>query len=161
MRLRPAGTRDLEAAGRVTVAAYEPFLDGPGDPYVVRLADAATRAREAELWVAVDDADAVLGTMTWCPAGSSWRELAGPDEGEMRMLAVAPDARGRGVGTALVGAALGRAEEERRSGVVLCSLPTMTTAHRLYDRLGFRRTPERDWSPVPAVDLIAFRKDLS
>jgi hypothetical protein len=32
----------------------------------------------------------------------------------------------------------------------------MTSAHRIYERLGFRRAPERDWSPVPGVDLMAF-----
>ena len=160
MRLRLAGPDDLAAAGAVTVAAYAPFLDGPDDPYVARLADTTTRAREAELWVAADDDGSVLGTMTWCPSGSVWRELAADDEGELRMLAVAPHVRGHGVGTALVRAALRRAEEEQRSAVVLCSLPTMTAAHRLYLRLGFHRTPEHDWSPVPGVSLIAFRKDL-
>ena len=29
-------------------------------------------------------------------------------------------------------------------------------AHRIYQRVGFRRAPERDWSPVPGMDLLAF-----
>ena len=37
----------------------------------------------------------------------------------------------------------------------------MATAHRLYERLGFVRTPERDWSPSPDVDLLAYRLPLS
>jgi hypothetical protein len=32
----------------------------------------------------------------------------------------------------------------------------MTGAHRLYAQLGFRRAPERDWSPKPGVHLLAF-----
>ena len=36
----------------------------------------------------------------------------------------------------------------------------MTAAHRLYERLGFVRAPDRDWGPVPGVDLVAFRKEL-
>jgi hypothetical protein len=36
----------------------------------------------------------------------------------------------------------------------------MTAAHRIYERLGFTRIPERDWSPVPGVDLLAYRLDL-
>jgi len=43
---------------------------------------------------------------------------------------------------------------------VLSSLPAQTPAHALYGRLGFRRTPHRDWSPAPGVDLLAFRMDL-
>jgi hypothetical protein len=34
----------------------------------------------------------------------------------------------------------------------------MTTAHRVYARLGYERDPDRDWSPLPGVDLLAFRK---
>jgi hypothetical protein len=36
----------------------------------------------------------------------------------------------------------------------------MRTAHRLYARFGFVRAPERDWSPAPGIDLIAFTVDL-
>ena len=36
----------------------------------------------------------------------------------------------------------------------------MTAAHRIYERHGFERVPDRDWSPVPGVHLIAFRKEL-
>jgi hypothetical protein len=31
----------------------------------------------------------------------------------------------------------------------------MHAAHRIYERLGFVRTPERDWNPVPHLDDIA------
>ena len=103
MRIRLARPEDLEAIGEVTVAANAAFRSGPDDPYVARLRDAAARAEQAELWVAVDeDPERVLGTVTTCPAGSPWRELARDDEGEFRMLAVDPAAGGRGVATALV-----------------------------------------------------------
>jgi hypothetical protein len=36
----------------------------------------------------------------------------------------------------------------------------MAAAHRLYARLGFVRVPERDWEPVPGVQLLGFRLDL-
>ena len=32
----------------------------------------------------------------------------------------------------------------------------MRAAHRIYERLGFRRVPGRDWSPVPGIDLLTF-----
>lgn len=44
--------------------------------------------------------------------------------------------------------------------VVLSSLPEQQSAHRIYERLGFRRTPGLDWSPHPGVELLAFRRDL-
>jgi hypothetical protein len=36
----------------------------------------------------------------------------------------------------------------------------MTDAHRLYARLGFRRTPELDWSPREGVSLLTFAREL-
>ena len=106
MLIRPAAPADLAAVGEVTAAAYAPFTLGPDDPYVARLRDAASRAEQAELWVAVTDdphgPGEVLGSVTTCPPGSPWREIAEPGEGEFRMLSVAPGAQGQGVGSALV-----------------------------------------------------------
>lgn len=157
--VRRAGPRDHDAAGALTVAAYQPFLTGPEDTYAAKLADAASRDAEAELWVA--EADGVLlGCVTICPPGSPWREIARDDEGEFRMLAVSPDAQGRGVGRALVEQVLDRFRADGASAVAMSSLRMMTSAHRLYARLGFTRLPERDWAPMPGVDLIAFRRRL-
>lgn len=161
LRVRRATARDHAAVGRITVAAYEPFLLGPDDEYAARLADAARRDAEAELWVATaPDSDEVLGTVTICPEGSPWREIAVAGEGEFRMLAVAPTAQRRGVGEALVHLVLDRFRDAGAPAVALSSLDRMTAAHRVYERLGFERLPERDWSPVPHVHLIAYRKVL-
>jgi ribosomal protein S18 acetylase RimI-like enzyme len=153
--VRRAVAEDHEVVGRVTVAAYQDFLGAESD-YSDRLRDAAARDREAELWVAEDDGQ-VVGTVTVCPPGSPWRELSRPDEGEFRMLAVAPEARGRGIGEALARMCLDRFRGDGARGVVICSLPEMTTAHRVYDRLGFRRAPELDWEPVAGVQLHGYR----
>ena len=44
--------------------------------------------------------------------------------------------------------------------MVLSTDPRMTAAHRLYERLGFTRLPERDWTPVRGVDLLVYALDL-
>jgi ribosomal protein S18 acetylase RimI-like enzyme len=111
--------------------------------------------------VLVADLDGVVvGTVTYCPEGSRLRELAGPGEAEFRMLAVSPSARRKGVAEALVRRVIERAREQGCSAVVLSSQPVQEDAHRLYERLGFRRTPEKDWSPAPGIDLLGFRLDL-
>ena len=46
------------------------------------------------------------------------------------------------------------------AGMALSSLATMTSAHRVYGRLGYERDPGRDWSPLPGVDLLAFSKSF-
>ena len=161
MRIRRARPDDYAEIGEVTVAAYADFTTGTEDDYVRHLRDAARRDREAELWVATPgDSDRILGTVTICPPGSPWREIAQDGEGEFRMLAVAPDARGAGVGTALLQLTIERFRKAGDRAVVLSSLAEMTAAHRIYARAGFVRLPERDWSPVEGVHLIAFRKEL-
>lgn len=160
--IRPAHDEELDAVGALTLDAYaaDGFVTGVGD-YADELRDAATRAREAELYVAVGEDGALLGTVTYCAQGSPYQELAGPGEGEFRMLAVAPAARRRGVAEALVRMCVERSRELGYDAVVLSSMPNQLAAHRVYDRVGFRRTPELDWRPTPAVDLLAFRLDLS
>ncbi len=156
MLIRRARPDDLATVGEVTVAAYEDFTLGPTDPYIARLRDAAARYEQAELWLAEDEDGEVLGTVTVCPPGSVWREVSRPDEGEFRMLAVAPAARGRGVGEALARHAIARFAEAGVHAMVLSSLDSMHGAHRIYERLGFERAPGRDWSPMPGVQLLAY-----
>ena len=161
MQVRRARPEDHEAIGEATVAAYENFLTGAEDFYVEHLRDAGSRDRDAELWVAEDEQTSeVLGAVTLCPVGSPWREIGADDEAEFRMLAVAPAAQRRGVGSALMDLVVRRAREDGARWIVLSSLAEMSAAHRIYERQGFERVPDRDWSPVPGVDLIAFRKGL-
>ncbi|MFI6096759.1 GNAT family N-acetyltransferase [Lentzea sp. NPDC051213] len=156
--IRPAREADLPAVGAITVEAYrvDGFLDGTDD-YADTLADAASRFRDAELLVAVDGASAeVLGSVTVVHPGTPYAEISESGELEFRMLSVASSARGRGVGEALVRAVIDRAKAAGAGHVVLSSSEKMLTAHRLYERLGFTRMPERDWAPLPGVNLVAY-----
>jgi ribosomal protein S18 acetylase RimI-like enzyme len=162
VHLRRARPEDYGAIGAVTLEAYQPQLNESSSSYAEHLANAEARDHQAELWVAVgpDDRE-VLGTVTVCREGSPWREVALADEGEFRMLAVSPQAQGRGVGEALVRHVLDRFREEGATAVVLSTNAYGTApAHRLYQRLGFARCPERDWSPLPGVELLAYRLEL-
>ena len=99
--------------------------------------------------------------MTYCPPGSGYRELAtGPDQGEFRMLAVAPTARRGGIGRALVERCVARSRDLGHRELLLCSASTMRAAHRLYAALGFVRAPEHDWRPLPRIQLLGFRLPL-
>jgi ribosomal protein S18 acetylase RimI-like enzyme len=162
--VRPAHTSELAAVGDLTVDAYA--VDGlvrGNDGYAHSLRDAVTRAREAEVYVAClpELPGTIVGTVTFCPQGSPWSQLAQPDEGEFRMLAVAPQARRRGVAEALVGVCVERAHELGYTALVLSTLSIQQAAQRLYERLGFRRTPDLDWSPRDEVDLLAYRLELA
>lgn len=159
--IRRATPADYAAVGEITARSY--VEDGhlpPGSAYAAVLADAGARAAGAELWVAVEESGEVLGSVTFAPPGSPYAEVSDGDEGEFRMLAVAHGARGRGVGEALVRQCVDRARELGLTGVALSTQPSMGPAHRVYERLGFSRAPERDWEPVPGIRLLAYRLRL-
>ena len=73
--IRPAHDEELGAVGALTLDAYaaDGFVAAVGD-YAEELRDAATRAREAELYVAVAEDGMLLGTVTYCPAGSPYQD---------------------------------------------------------------------------------------
>lgn len=166
--VRPASPEEFATLGALTVEAYrvdgllDAHDDRVDDNYATQLLDAARRAREAELWVAADETGAVLGTVTWCPVDSPWRQLAWTDtQAEFRMLAVAAAGRRRGVARALVEACLDRARRDAMTEVVIWSHPRMLGAHALYARLGFTRATNLDGSPAPGVHLWGFRLGLA
>jgi ribosomal protein S18 acetylase RimI-like enzyme len=158
--LRLAAPADVSAVGDLTVRAYvDDGYVAADDDYAGQLRAAEDRFRDAELWVATVG-DTVSATVTFCPPGSVYRELAGPGEGEFRMLAVDPSARRRGLAKALVGRCRDRCRELGLDGLVLCTLEEMAPAHALYRSLGFRRDPGLDWEPAPGVRLVGFRDDV-
>ncbi|MFF1559734.1 GNAT family N-acetyltransferase [Streptomyces sp. NPDC058279] len=160
--IRPALPAEYEALGDITARAYlgDGLLTyGADDPYLARLKDVAGRAATAaaEVLVAVLDDGRVVGGVTFAAPGSALCDIARPDEAEFRMLAVAREGRGRGAGEALVRACVDRAravDGVRR--LVLSTTPDMLGAHRIYERLGFVRSPERDWEPVPDLTLLTY-----
>ncbi|MET9772779.1 GNAT family N-acetyltransferase [Streptomyces sp. NPDC006367] len=164
--IRQAAPDEYGTLGEITARAYlqDGLLDfGESDAYLGELRNVAKRAAAAEVLAAVADGR-VLGGVTFVPSGGPMADIARPGEAEIRMLAVAHEARGRGVGEALVRFCADRARAvEGCTGLVLSTQQAMRTAHRLYERLGFARTPDRDWNPLPEVDdivLLTYRLPL-
>lgn len=163
LQIRPVRPDEHEQAGRVTAAAYQHSYAGLGERYVASLHDVAGRLARGEVWVAVDGGD-IVGTVWVAREGAPLSELARPGETDFRQLAVSPEARGRGVGAALVQHVIVLARSRGARRVVMNSGPEMTGAHALYAKLGFRRLTERErrveTEPGRFVDLLAFGFDL-
>lgn len=176
MEIRDARPDEFDELGDVRVAAYraDGFLS-PQSTYAPTL-----RALGADgfgqVLVAVDSegADAfdptsggrrqgsrrILGTVMlqgWPEAGDF---LARPDEAEIRALAVAPEAQGTGLGRRLLAAVTARAAAAGFRRLLLLTQPDMKAAQHIYERAGFTRLPDRDWSPEPGLILLAYALDL-
>ncbi|MBR8745101.1 GNAT family N-acetyltransferase [Nocardiopsis sp. MG754419] len=108
----------------------------------------------------VEEDGALIGTVMLIRPGARSEVAAGPDDVEVRAFAVAPGHQGRGVGRALMKALTARALEWGARRLVLSTRPEMRAAQRLYTTMGFVRTPERDWSPVPGLDLLTYQLPL-
>jgi GNAT superfamily N-acetyltransferase len=163
IQVREARTpEEVAAAGRVTVAANAEFVP-PGPPskvwagYLRSMADAAARAADGTLLVAVDERGTVVGTVTLYlePVSEQWRR----DDAMFRFLAVDPAARGRGIGRSLFQACLARARAAGKRRMALHTTEWMATARAMYERAGFRREPEGDLG-VPGVAILAYAAEL-
>jgi ribosomal protein S18 acetylase RimI-like enzyme len=158
MEIRTAHPHEHAALGELCVRAYR-GIGFVSDSYSAKLRDVGGRAETADVLTAVSR-EGLLGCVTVILDEGPWREISGPAEGEFRMLAVEPGAQGRGVGEALVHASIDVIRAAGRERVVISSASDMTSAHRLYERLGFTRAPARDWRPVPDVLLRVYELAL-
>lgn len=79
---------------------------------------------------------------------------------EIRLLAVAPEERGRGIGRRLVEECIRRARAMGATALGLHTSPTMVEAVRMYEKMGFERHPELDFFPEGAEIVTAYRLEL-
>jgi GNAT superfamily N-acetyltransferase len=80
---------------------------------------------------------------------------------EIRMLAVTPEARGKGVASALVSECIQRAKAQGLQSVGLHTGEFMESAMRLYERIGFERLPQFDFEPAnDGIIVKAYRLSI-
>jgi len=158
--IREALPAEHEVIGQLTVEAYRDVGE-TDESYYAELRDVADRASQVPVLVAVEESSGrILGAVTFVPGPGPFHEGDFGDAASLRMLAVAPAARGRGVGQALVEACIDRARGSGRDALGLHTRPFMTAAQRMYERLGFARVPALDWEFEPGEWLYAYRLPL-
>ncbi len=166
IEVREATPEERAEAGRVTAGAYREFVR-PGDEdwerYLGRIADVDDRAERTTVLVAVQDGR-ILGSLTLELAGrvrdeddEEFRPLA-PGEAHIRMLGVAPGARGRGVARSMMQAAERIARDAGKREMTLNTTRRMAAARAMYERLGYERLDDRIF-PDGFV-LLTYRKRL-
>ncbi|WP_411375761.1 GNAT family N-acetyltransferase [Arthrobacter sp. MPF02] len=159
---RRAVPADFPEVRRITRDAYLRAGHFKADhPYMGVLEDVEHRAEHAQVWVG-EVAGAVAAAVTLTFAGQPYSEIAGDGELEFRMLAVDPANQGGGMGRAVVREIVEHAQGlPGIEAISITSATFMERAHALYESLGFRRVPERDWY-VPGEDVLlwVFRLEL-
>ena len=160
--VREVGVDEVEPLSRLTVDAFVGLADAVyEDGYLGELADVARRAEEAVVLVAVDqESGDLLGGVTYVDRSGRWSSGDLDGDAELRMLAVAATAQGKGVAGELVDACIARARADRKKRILLHTTEWMEAAQRVYQRAGFRRTPENDMQLMPELVLIGFVLDL-
>jgi GNAT superfamily N-acetyltransferase len=164
LRIRDAQGNDGSAIAALTLSAYQeyaPLMPSLWDAYRENIVTTLAAPEPATQLVA-EQGSRLVGTVLLYPAatGSDERAPFPRPYPEVRLLAVAPAARGKGIGEALMRECIRRA---RRSGATTLALHTtdlMRAAMRLYTRMGFQREPELDFRPRPEVTVKGYVLDL-
>jgi ribosomal protein S18 acetylase RimI-like enzyme len=153
--VRDAQPGEFGRIGELRVAAYQ------ADGFLSETSSYADTLRvlgmdgSGEILAAVDDGH-ILGTVTLVHWPHGGEVLRAPGEGEVRALAVAAAARGRGIGRALLAAVMNRAAVREVRELLLLTQPDMLAAQHLYAQAGFQRLPHRDYEYAPGHRLLAF-----
>src|SRR3954468_14887961 len=164
--VRDARPDELDAARVVTRAAYAEYAQAmePGSWQGLRQAIDAALADpgEAQWIVARDDAGEIVGSVLLYPAAANaYGDLSSASAcPELRLLSVSPSARRSGVGRALVDECVRRARAMGAAALGLHTSRSMAVARGMYERLGFRRTPDTDIQPPGAELVEGYRLDF-
>lgn len=132
--VRPARVSDAPSLPSIEISAGTAFLAVPGLEWIA--ADGVMSvSRHSELikgggcWVAADKGGKISGFL----AGEAFSDALHICE-----LSVVSEAQGKGVGSALVKAAIGWAEAEGKSAVTLSTFRDVAFNGPWYERMGFR-----------------------
>ncbi|WNR42602.1 GNAT family N-acetyltransferase [Paenibacillus roseipurpureus] len=149
VHIREAKDSDREAIRRVLEDAYDQYravLPPEGwDQYKENIIASVDSAKPIARIIALID-DEVVGSSQLFQSseaayGAPELEIESPI---LRLLAVSPSARGRGIATALIKENIKRAVELGADTLHLHTSDMMESAVKLYERLGFERAYDKD-----------------
>ncbi|TMK82488.1 MAG: GNAT family N-acetyltransferase [Actinobacteria bacterium] len=167
--IRDGRADELDEIADLIAAAYAQFGPPPGsakelvdafDEYRVDQRDVWSRLVDSQLIVAEEEGR-LVGAVTFYPPGAEKKSERWPPEwAAFRLLAVPPDARGKGVGRALTDECLRRARDLGAPVMGLHTTIVMDVARAMYERMGFTRFPENDFPITDDFVVMAYTLPL-
>lgn len=166
LHVRDARDDERPAIRELTGRAYAQYATvmAPAAWHGLEQAVRAALASDAPAeWIVAERDRSIVGSVLLYPPaadayGGAVRQAGWP---ELRLLAVAPEARGLGVGQALVDECVRRAGRSGAAALGLHTSASMQSAIRMYQRMGFTRAPEYDFHPEGAEVVEGYRLDLA
>jgi ribosomal protein S18 acetylase RimI-like enzyme len=129
-------------------------------PYLEDIMDVKSRLGTSDLIVAELN-HRLAGAVTLYLDGSrSFPEAWPKGWAVVRLLAVHPEYRGRGIGHALMEECILRCRQAKIAAIGLHTTEVMDIARKMYERMGFVRFPESDFHPAPGVTVMAYSLNL-
>jgi len=157
--IREAGAGELAGIENLVLEAYREFKPlFPEKVWAAWMENISQTIRSpAGILLVAESQGRIQGVVKFFPeAGQSGMGHWPPGTAAIRILAVPPAARGRGLGSQLSRECLRLAQERQIPTIFLCTGEFMHAARHIYEKLGFQRAPEFDPHPGP----IAYRLDL-
>ena len=143
---------DSTQVNALALRAFEQFKDAYHDwpAFQAKIGNMSALADVGEVIVAEVEGQ-IVGAVAYVGPGAPKAEFFRPEWPIMRMLIVAPDSRGRGIGRALAEECLRRAKRDGAPVFALHTSELMQVALPMYQRMGFR------WlSSTPAIHGVEY-----
>lgn len=163
--IRDFRASDLSAVTELTMAAYAEFESlWPPDAwqsYIAVMKQTLAGDDPPRTHIVAERDGVVVGSVLLIPANTP---LIAPDDStvvfpyaEVRMLCVPPAERGKRVARALMDECVRRTRAVGSPALGLHTIDMMEAAVRLYEQMGFMRTPETDFRPTPEIWIKGYR----
>ena len=139
-RLRAFSAADGAAVDALAIAAFEEFRDAYNDwpRFSKIISSLASLNQSGELIVAESEEAGIVGAVGYIGPHKPKSTFFKPEWPIMRMLVVAPTARGFGIGHRLADECVQRAQRDRAPLLALHTTPIMKIALPMYERMGFK-----------------------
>lgn len=128
--------------------------------YLENVMDVCSRLKEAELIVAEISGHLAGAVTLYVDSTKSLQEGWPAGWAGIRLLAVHPAYRGRGIGRALMEECVRRCRSRGITTIGLHTTELMAIARSMYEKMGFKRDTKFDFYPRPGVVVMAYRLDL-